>query len=125
MDSALSYYEVSGADWERQMLIRLRALGGPAAVAEEFGDAIRPFVYRRSIDASAIGAVRKMKDRIESERLEAGRDLGDCQRIRSDCFLCRPRLMQARQHLLQLREREWLLQRAKNPKAVPNALGTQ
>ncbi len=75
VESALSYYEVSGADWERQMLIRLRTLGGPSAVAAAFGDGIRPFVYRRSIDPSAIGAVREMKDRIELERREAGRDL--------------------------------------------------
>jgi glutamate-ammonia-ligase adenylyltransferase len=75
VESALSYYEVSGADWERQMLIRLRLLSGPSAVAAEFRDGIRPFVYRRSIDPSAIGAVREMKDRIESERREAGRDL--------------------------------------------------
>ncbi|MGE4608920.1 MAG: hypothetical protein AAEJ52_19465 [Myxococcota bacterium] len=75
VESALSYYEVSGADWERQMLIRLRALGGPPAVTAEFVDGIRPFTYRRSIDPSAIGAVRTMKDRIESERREAGRDL--------------------------------------------------
>jgi glutamine synthetase adenylyltransferase len=75
VESALSYYEVSGADWERQMLIRLRTLGGPPAVASEFGNSIRPFVYRRSIDPSAIGTVREMKDKIERERLEAGRDL--------------------------------------------------
>lgn len=75
VESALSYYEISGAEWERQMLIRLRTLGGPSSVAAEFGDGIRPFVYRRTIDPSAIGAVREMKDRIESERREAGRDL--------------------------------------------------
>ncbi len=75
IDSALSYYEVSGADWERQMLIRLRTLSGPPALGTEFHESIRPFVYRRSIDPSAIGAVREMKDRIESERRESGRDL--------------------------------------------------
>jgi len=75
LDSALSYYEVSGADWERQMLIRLRLLTGSATLYREFNAGIRPFVYRRSIDPGAIGAVREMKDKIESERLEAGRDL--------------------------------------------------
>lgn len=75
VDSALGYYEGFGADWERQMLIRLRSLDGPAAVAAEFSRGIRPFVYRRSIDPTAIGAVREMKDRIELERREAGRDL--------------------------------------------------
>ena len=64
-----------GADWERQMLIRLRRLGGPPRAASAFARGIEPFVYRRSIDPSVMRAVREMKARIERERREAGRDL--------------------------------------------------
>lgn len=75
VDAALGYYESFGADWERQMLIRLRHVAGPRGPAEAFEHGIRPFVWRRSVGLEAIGAVRAMKRRIESERLDAGRDL--------------------------------------------------
>jgi glutamate-ammonia-ligase adenylyltransferase len=73
--AALDYYERFGAEWERQMLIRLRALSGPTMLAKAFCDGIRPFVYRRSIDPAVLRAVRDMKHRIETERREARRDL--------------------------------------------------
>jgi glutamate-ammonia-ligase adenylyltransferase len=75
VDAALGYYESFGADWERQMLIRLRHVTGPAPAAEAFERGIRPFVWRRSVGTKAIGAVRAMKRRIETERIDAGRDL--------------------------------------------------
>jgi glutamate-ammonia-ligase adenylyltransferase len=73
--AALDYYETFGAEWERQMLIRLRLVTGPVALADAFCEGIRPFVYRRSIDPAVLRAVRDMKHRIETERREAHRDL--------------------------------------------------
>jgi [glutamine synthetase] adenylyltransferase / [glutamine synthetase]-adenylyl-L-tyrosine phosphorylase len=75
VDAALSYYETFGAEWERQMLIRLRPVAGPFAVADGFARAIAPFVYRRLIDPGVLTSVRDMKSRIEDERRRAGRDL--------------------------------------------------
>lgn len=75
VDAALAYYETFGAEWERQMLIRLRPVAGPADVAEAFSTGIAPFVYRRLIDPGVMQSVREMKARIEVERREAGRDL--------------------------------------------------
>jgi glutamate-ammonia-ligase adenylyltransferase len=75
VDVALGYYESFGAEWERQMLIRLRYLAGPRGPAQAFERGIRPFVWRRSVGPDAIRGVRAMKRRIEDERLEAGRDL--------------------------------------------------
>jgi glutamate-ammonia-ligase adenylyltransferase len=75
VDAALTYYETFGAEWERQMLIRGRWVAGPTAPARAFLDEVGPFVYRRLIDPSAVGAVREMKDRIEAERRRSGRDL--------------------------------------------------
>jgi glutamate-ammonia-ligase adenylyltransferase len=72
---ALSYYESFGAEWERQMLIRLRPVAGPAGVGESFASEIAPFVYRRLIDPGVMRSVRDMKARIEDERRRAGRDL--------------------------------------------------
>lgn len=75
VDAALTYYETWGAEWERQMLIRLRPIAGPDEVAESFSRAITPFVYRRLIDPSVMQSVRGMKIRIEDQRRRAGRDL--------------------------------------------------
>ncbi len=75
VDAALSYYESYGAEWERQMLIRLRPVAGPAPLAKAFARGVEPFVYRRLIDPGVMEAVRAMKARIESERRSAGRDL--------------------------------------------------
>jgi glutamate-ammonia-ligase adenylyltransferase len=72
---ALGYYETFGAEWERQMLIRLRPVAGPAGVGEAFASEIAPFVYRRLIDPGVMRSVRDMKARIEDERRRAGRDL--------------------------------------------------
>jgi glutamate-ammonia-ligase adenylyltransferase len=75
VDAALVYYESFGAEWERQMLIRLRPVAGPTEVSDAFGSAITPFVYRRLIDPGVMHNVRDMKARIEDERRRAGRDL--------------------------------------------------
>jgi glutamate-ammonia-ligase adenylyltransferase len=75
VDAALDYYEFFGMEWERQMLIRLRFVAGPEALAQRFAGAITPFVYRRHIDPGVARAVRAMKARIEDERRRAGRDI--------------------------------------------------
>jgi glutamate-ammonia-ligase adenylyltransferase len=75
VDAALAYYEGFGAEWERQMLIRLRAVAGPAEPAARFAAAITPFVYRALIGPDVMRNVREMKARIEHERRAAGRDL--------------------------------------------------
>jgi len=75
VDAALGYYESFGAEWERQMLIRLRSIAGPEEPREAFAESIVPFIYRRLIDPGVMDSVRAMKERIESERRQAGRDL--------------------------------------------------
>lgn len=75
VDAALTYYESFGQEWERQMLIRLRPIAGPAGAGEAFAREIAPFVYRRHIDPGVMRCVRDMKSRIEDERRRAGRDL--------------------------------------------------
>ena len=75
VEGTLGYYELRGAEWERQMLLRLRHVAGADSAAREFEHGLEPFVYRRTIDPGVIDAVREMKGRIESERREAGRDL--------------------------------------------------
>ena len=77
VDGALRYYESFGAEWERQMLIRLRHVAGDARAAADFAREITPFVFRRAIDPQVMRRVRAMKDRIESQRRAAGQNLED------------------------------------------------
>ncbi len=77
VEGTLGYYELRGAEWERQMLLRLRHLAGAPQVAREFERGIEPFVYRRAIDPGVIDAVRAMKTRIETERREHGHDVDE------------------------------------------------
>jgi glutamate-ammonia-ligase adenylyltransferase len=75
VEGTLGYYELRGAEWERQMLLRLRHLGGSPRAARAFERGIEPFVYRRAIDPGVIDSVRAMKTRIETDRRDRGRDL--------------------------------------------------
>lgn len=78
VDAALGYYESFGAEWERQMLIRLRPVAGDAEAGSRFQQAITPFVYRGLIGPDVMSGVREMKERIEAERRAADRDAESC-----------------------------------------------
>ncbi len=60
------YYESWGRAWERAMLLRARPIAGDDALGSEFLEMIRPFVYRKYLDFSAIEEIRKLKTRIDS-----------------------------------------------------------
>lgn len=62
--AALSHYESSALAWERAAYIRARAAGGDIAAGEEFLDQVRPFVWRRSLDFTAIEEIRRLTMRI-------------------------------------------------------------
>lgn len=61
------YYQEQGRDWERYAMVKARALGPWTKHCDELHSLLRPFVYRRYIDFSAIDALRKMKQLIVSE----------------------------------------------------------
>ncbi|RYD81862.1 MAG: glutamine-synthetase adenylyltransferase, partial [Sphingomonadales bacterium] len=54
VDAALSYYESAALPWERAAFIRARAAAGDIALGAQFLDAIRPFIWRRSVDFGAV-----------------------------------------------------------------------
>jgi glutamate-ammonia-ligase adenylyltransferase len=60
------YYESWGRAWERAMLIRARHIAGDAGLGKNFLGMIRPFVYRKYLDYSAIDEIRRLKTRIDS-----------------------------------------------------------
>ncbi|KFE46379.1 bifunctional [glutamate--ammonia ligase]-adenylyl-L-tyrosine phosphorylase/[glutamate--ammonia-ligase] adenylyltransferase [Pseudomonas syringae] len=61
------YYQDQGRDWERYAMIKARVVGGDQAAGQQLLDLLRPFVYRRYLDFSAIEALRTMKQLIQQE----------------------------------------------------------
>ncbi len=66
-DALEQYYQDQGRDWERYAMIKARAVGGDPAAGEALLEMLRPFVYRRYLDFSAIEALRSMKQLIQQE----------------------------------------------------------
>ncbi|MDP3259534.1 MAG: bifunctional [glutamate--ammonia ligase]-adenylyl-L-tyrosine phosphorylase/[glutamate--ammonia-ligase] adenylyltransferase [Thermodesulfovibrionales bacterium] len=61
-----TYYESWGRAWERAMLLRARPIAGDSTLGNEFMEMIKPFVYRKYLDFSAIDEIRQIKTRIDS-----------------------------------------------------------
>lgn len=66
------YLLVHGRDWERYAMIKARPVCGDPATILELSRLIRPFVYRRYLDFSAISSLREMKEMIGREVRRAG-----------------------------------------------------
>lgn len=61
------YYQDQGRDWERYAMIKARVVGGDQVAGKELLEMLRPFVYRRYLDFSAIDALRTLKQLIQQE----------------------------------------------------------
>ena len=66
------YFIVQGRDWERYAWIKARVVSDPqqpgiAHASAALFSCIRPFVYRRHLDYSAIGALRTLHQQIREE----------------------------------------------------------
>src|SRR3546814_20096835 len=66
VDAAISYYESTALGWEQAAFIRARAAAGDKGLGEDFLRSIRPFVWRRSLDFSAIGQIPHISRRIRN-----------------------------------------------------------
>lgn len=66
LNAALTHYESSALTWERAAYIRARACAGDIAAGERFLGAIRPFVWRRSLDFGAIQEIERLTARIRA-----------------------------------------------------------
>ena len=71
------YYQREGRDWERYAWIKARPVAGDLAAGERLLATLRPFVYRRYLDYSALDGLREMKALISAEvqRRELAEDL--------------------------------------------------
>ena len=80
IEAAITYYESQALAWERAAFIRARACAGDIALGETFLTAIRPFIWRRSLDFGAIGEIvditRRIRDHYsQSQAFGPGFDL--------------------------------------------------
>lgn len=66
VEAAISYYESAAVGWEQAAFIRSRAAAGDRALGQSFLDAIRPFIWRRSLDFGAIRAIGDISRRIRA-----------------------------------------------------------
>jgi len=64
VEAAIGYYESTALGWEQAAFIRARPAAGDIALGDYFMQAIRPFVWRRSLDFSAIDAITDISQRI-------------------------------------------------------------
>lgn len=67
------YYQEQGRDWERYAMLKARILNPVEPFASELNSMLKPFVYRRYIDYSAIESLRRMKQLIEQENRRRNR----------------------------------------------------
>lgn len=65
MNEYLNYYESSGEDWERQMLIKAEFLGGSKKLFEKFISYLLPFIYPHTHTSPPIEQIKKIKLEIE------------------------------------------------------------
>ncbi|UZW56957.1 bifunctional [glutamine synthetase] adenylyltransferase/[glutamine synthetase]-adenylyl-L-tyrosine phosphorylase [Sphingobium sp. JS3065] len=64
VEAAIGYYESMALGWEQAAFIRARPAAGDIALGDYFMHAIRPFVWRRSLDFGAIDAITDISRRI-------------------------------------------------------------
>jgi glutamate-ammonia-ligase adenylyltransferase len=74
LDSYASYYKRWAGTWESQALLRARIISGSEALVDEFTKLIDAYRYPEKIEPSAITEIRRIKARVEVERLPLGAD---------------------------------------------------
>ena len=74
IDSYASYYERWAGTWESQALLRARVISGEDSVRNEFVALIDRYRYPEHMEASEVIEIRRIKARVEVERLPLGAD---------------------------------------------------
>jgi glutamate-ammonia-ligase adenylyltransferase len=62
-----NYYLQQGRFWERFAMVKARAVTGHESAHDALDDILQPFVYRRYVDFQAVGALRDLKSKIQTE----------------------------------------------------------
>jgi glutamate-ammonia-ligase adenylyltransferase len=74
LESFAEYYRRWSLVWEAQALLRARPMAGDDALAADFMALINPIRYPESLSQQDIREVRRIKARVEAERLPRGAD---------------------------------------------------
>jgi glutamate-ammonia-ligase adenylyltransferase len=75
LKSTLAYYQRWAQPWEAQALLRARFGGGDRGLADQFLSQINWFRYpAQGLDATAASSIRRLKARMETERIGRGVD---------------------------------------------------
>ena len=74
LDAYAQYYQRWALGWEAQALLRAAPFAGAADLAQDFLDMAIPFRYPSSFSPEQAREIRRIKARVESERLPQGAD---------------------------------------------------
>ncbi|MBI3584951.1 MAG: hypothetical protein HY096_13525 [Nitrospinae bacterium] len=70
--SAEIYYESWGETWERQALLKCRPAAGSIALGRKFVEMVKPFIFRKYLDFSALREIKEMKEKINKSLEQKG-----------------------------------------------------
>ena len=71
-DAMEQYYQAHGRMWERYALIKARCVAGDPVAGAEILQRLRPFVFRKYLDYTAVEEIRSLKASIHRELLRKG-----------------------------------------------------
>jgi len=74
IDSYASYYQRWAGTWESQALLRARVISGEESIKAEFVSLIDRYRYPEQMEEAAVIEIRRIKARVEVERLPLGAD---------------------------------------------------
>jgi glutamate-ammonia-ligase adenylyltransferase len=74
LDAYAEYYRRWALPWEAQALLRARGVAGSVKLIADFTSLIDQVRYPERIDAAAVREIKRIKARVESERLPQGVD---------------------------------------------------
>jgi glutamate-ammonia-ligase adenylyltransferase len=74
LDGYRTYYDNWALTWEFQSLLKARPVAGDLELAQRFCTMVAPYVFRDPFSLDDIREVRRMKARIERERIPPGED---------------------------------------------------
>ena len=74
IESYAAYYERWANTWEAQALLRARPIAGSSELRSEFLELINRYRYPTELTSAAVTEIRRIKARVETERLPLGAD---------------------------------------------------
>ncbi len=74
LDSFRRYHAESAQVWERQALIKARAVAGPAGLCSAVQSVVEDFVYRAPLRPAEVREIRRLRGRMERELARESRD---------------------------------------------------